>query len=87
MQVPSDRTEALARAARGELLGPMDIAAIWAIGRSRFNLLNQQGAFDLFKVKPAIGPRCFSGVKVHRYVQGESLEEPPTVFGRNRRQA
>lgn len=83
MQVPSDREEALARAARGELLGPMDIAAIWRIGRSRFNALNQQGVFEVFKVRPAIGPRCFSGARVHRYIQGERLEEP--TFGRKRR--
>ena len=91
MQVPTDRTQALARAAAGELLGPMDMASIWGIGPSRFNALNQAGKFDGFKVKPAIGPRCFSGVKVHRYLQGEDIEEtsPPgrTVFDRQRRHA
>ena len=81
----TDRAEALARAAAGELLTGMDIAGIWGIGPSRFHALNQQGAFDLFKVKPAIGPRCFSGAKVHRYLQGEPIEEP--IFGRTRRHA
>lgn len=82
-QFPSDRAEVLARAAAGELLGPTDIAAIWRIGRSRFTLLNRRGAFDSFKVRPAIGPRCFSGVKVHRYLSGEAVYEP--TFGRKRR--
>lgn len=83
MQTPTDRTAALARAAAGEILGPMDIAAIFDIGRSRFHALNRAGAFECFKLRPAIGPRCFSGAKVHRYIQGERLEEP--VFGRKRR--
>ncbi len=86
MQTPSDREDVLARAARGELLGPMDIAAIWSIGPSRFNALNQQGKFDRFKVTHAIGPRCFSGAKLHRYLQGEVIDDEP-VFGRKRRQA
>lgn len=85
MQVPTDRSEALARAQRGELLGPMDIAGIWRIGRTRFNVMNRAGAFDLFKVTPAIGPRCFSGVKVHRYVQGERIEAPLAFTGGKRR--
>jgi hypothetical protein len=85
MQTPSNREDALARAARGELLRPMDVAAILGYGPTRFNLLNHQGAFDFLKVKPAIGPRCFSGTKVSRYIQGESLEEPVPVFGRKRR--
>lgn len=75
-----DRAAALARAAAGELLGPTDIAAIWSIGKSRFYQLLAEGEFDIFKVTPAIGPRCFSGVKVHRYIQGEPLERP--LFGR-----
>jgi len=76
----TDRAEVLARAAAGELLGPRDIAALCGIGHSRFAVLNAQGAFDFLKVSPAIGPRCFSGFKVHRYVQGEPLDRP--VFGR-----
>lgn len=84
MQKPTERTEALAKAARGELLGPMDIAAIWGIGPSRFQQLNAVGAFDFLKVVPAIGPRCFSGVKVHRHLQGELVDEP-RAFGLGRR--
>jgi len=91
VQVPTDRADALDRAKAGELLGPMDMAGIWGIGPSRFNALNQAGKFDRFKVKPAIGPRCFSGVKVHRYLQGDDIDEPSpagrTVFDRQRRHA
>jgi hypothetical protein len=84
MQTPSNREEALARAQAGELLGPMDVAALVGKGPSRFNALNQQGKYDFLKVKPAIGPRCFSGAKVYRYVQGElEVEEP--IFGRKAR--
>jgi hypothetical protein len=85
MQVVSDRADALARAAAGELLAPMDIAALFRIGPSRFYALNNLGRFDFLKVKPAIGPRCFSGTKVYRYLQGESVEAP--VFSRKAQRA
>jgi hypothetical protein len=80
--VASDRVDALARAAAGELLGPTDIAALWHISKSRFYQLERAGVFDLFKVTPAIGRHCFSGARVHRHLQGEVLEP---VFGRRRR--
>jgi hypothetical protein len=80
MQKPTNREEALARAARGELLGPMDVAALVGLGPSRFNALNQEGRYDFLKCKPPVGVRCFSGVKVYRYVQGETIDEP--IFGR-----
>jgi hypothetical protein len=76
---------ALAKAAAGELLGPTEMAAIFGIGASRFGQLNRAGAFDAFKVRPAIGPRCYSGVLVHRYVSGEAVYEP--TFGRKRMKA
>lgn len=71
---------ALARAQAGELLGPADIAALFHIKKSRFAVLNKQGAFDHLKVSPAVGPRCFSGVKVARYLAGQPAYEPS--FGR-----
>jgi hypothetical protein len=73
------------RAAAGELLGPSEIAAIFRIKHSQFTKLNKQGAFDHLKIRPAIGPKCFSGVLVHRYISGESVYQP--TFGRKRRQA
>jgi hypothetical protein len=88
-QTPSDRTDALARAAKGELLNLMDLAAILHLGRSRAHLLHQRGAFDVFKATPRIGTYCFSGMKVYRYVQGEAIEPVPVAatmpFGRKRR--
>jgi len=86
-RTPADEEQtriALARAAAGELLGPLDLQAIWRIRHSRFNRLVHEGAFDPFRVKPAIGPRCYSGVLVHRYLQGgDALYEPS--FGRKKR--
>jgi hypothetical protein len=78
-------TEALARAAAGELLTSVDLASIFGLGSSRFHQLAKSGAFDLFKANPPIGLRCYSGVLVHRYVSGEPVYEP--TFGRKRRRA
>jgi hypothetical protein len=73
---------AIARAAAGELLGPADIQAIWRIGRTQFFRLNHLHAFDSFKVFPAVGPKCFSGSRVYRYLTGEALD---SSFGRRAR--
>lgn len=76
---------ALARAAAGELLTAAEVAAIFHIGPTRFH--QKRHAFDLFKAKPTIGPRCYSGVLVHRYVSGEPVFEPSfgrATFGRKR---
>lgn len=74
--------EALAQARAGELLGAGQMAAIFGIGPTQFTKLHNQGAFDLFKVKPAIGRKCFSGVLVTKYLAGESVYLP--TFGRKR---
>ena len=79
---PAAVAEVLARATAGELLGPTDIALVFHIGRSRFHALNKRGEFDHLKVTPAIGPRCFSGVKLTRYLAGQPVYEP--TFGRAR---
>ena len=50
----------------------------------KFGVLSQdQYAFDAFRVTPAIGSKCFSGIKVHRYISGDPIYEP--TFGRKRR--
>lgn len=59
------------------LLGPTEIAAIWRVTKSQFHRLNAQGAFDAFKVKPAIGPKCFSAALVKRYVEGDAIFATP----------
>lgn len=73
---------AIAKAAAGELLGPSEVAAIFRIKHSRFHLLNKQHAWDIFKTRPALGPRCYSGVLITRYLAGEPLYEPS--FGKKR---
>lgn len=64
------------------LCGPREICALWGITPSRFYKLNKRGAYDRFKVTPAIGPRCYSGVLVAKYLSGEPLVIPS--FGRKR---
>ncbi len=77
-----DPADALARARAGELLTAADVAAIWHLSRDGFSWQNKRGAFDQFKVRPAIGRRIYSGVLVVRYLNGEPLYEPS--FGRKR---
>ncbi len=82
--LPADgaTADAIARAKAGELLGPTEVAAIFRIGHSRFHTLDRSGAFDHFKVRPAIGPKCFSGALLARYLAGEPLYVP--TFGAKR---
>jgi hypothetical protein len=74
---------ALARAAAGQLLGPSDIGAIFGIGPSQFHHRNALGHFDRLKVTTPIGPRCFSGLRVYRFVNGD--DAVPSAFGQKRR--
>jgi len=73
---------AIARAAAGELLGPTDLAAILHLKKSRFHLLAKTGQFDHLKTKPPIGPKCYSGVLVTKWLAGEVVDEPSRFFGR-----
>jgi hypothetical protein len=74
--------DALALAAKGELLGKQEMMALFHIGSSRYHQLNRVGAFDHFKMRPALGLRCFLGVRVYRALQGEGASVP--TFGRKR---
>lgn len=65
------------------LLGVSDLADLWGRTLSQIHRLDRDGAFDLFKVHPAIGTRRFSGVLVGRYLSGEPLALP--TFGRSKR--
>ena len=69
----ADRRDAIARAAAGELLGPADIQAIFQIRKSRFYQLEAEHAFDQFRVHPPIGPKCFSGRLITRYLKGKPV--------------
>lgn len=55
------------------LNGPETICRLWDFTRSQFHRLNKQGAFDFLKVEPAVGPRCFSGILIARYLCKEPL--------------
>jgi len=65
-----DRGDAIRRARAGELLGPQDIQAIFQIRKSRYHQLEQEHAFDQFRVHPPIGPKCFSGELIAAYLNG-----------------
>lgn len=77
-----EAAEALTRAQAGALLGPTELAAILQIKKSRFHVLAKTGAFDHLKVRPAIGPRCYSGVLITRWLEGQPVYEP--TFGGKR---
>jgi len=66
------------------LCGPAEIQKLWHIGKSRFAILNKQGAFDFLKAEHPVGPRCFSGVLIGRYLRKEPLYEP-SFGGKGRR--
>ena len=75
--------EAIERAKAGELLSAKELAAIFRIKHARFYQLVKAGRFDQFLAKPAIGSKCYSGVKVYRYLAGELVYD--STFGRSRR--
>ena len=80
---PVDAGTALARAKAGELLGPLDMMAIWHLKPARFYELKKRGDFDRFLVDRPINNRAaYSGVKVYRYVTAVDDEQP--AFGRKR---
>jgi hypothetical protein len=66
---------ALAKARRGELLSSAEMAAIFRVDRSHFHRRELAGAYDAFKVKPALGTKRFAGALVARYLDGEPLFE------------
>lgn len=76
------RQLAVDRARTGAIIGPSDMAAIFGYSASRFYELNRLGSFDAFKCTPAIGPRCFSGALVTRYLAGDPIFE--ATFGKKR---
>lgn len=75
--------EAIDRAQAGELLSGKELAAVFRIKHAQFHKLAKAGEFDPFLVKPAIGTKCYSGIKVYRYLCGDPVYEP--TFGRKRR--
>lgn len=77
------RAAAIALAKTGALLGPTDLGAIFGLTYSGFYKNAKRGLYDVFKVNPPLSQRCYSGVLVTRYLQGEPLYVP--TFGRRKR--
>lgn len=75
--------EALARAQAGEPLTAAELAAIFRVGSSAFAVQRKAGAYDQFQLKPPIGRKVYSGIKVWRYLCGDPVYEPS--FGRRAR--
>jgi len=77
--------DALARARAGQLLGPEEMIALWRVVPSTYYRMRKQGAFDQFLVRGKVGTRarCYSGVLVARYFDGQAVFEPS--FGRRSR--
>lgn len=76
------RADALRLAAAGLPLNVNDLAAILQIGKSACYRNAKVGTYDFLKLVPSVGPRCYSGVKVQRWLNGEPVEQPS--FGRRR---
>jgi hypothetical protein len=77
----------LARAAAGEPLDRHDLTALFGFSQSGY--YKHAAEFERFKLTPAIGPRCYSGARVWRYLQGEDVEPAPAAqpWGRPRKVA
>lgn len=85
-----DFQEVRARAEQGELLDRHDMQILFGLSQSGYYKHAKRGNFDRFKTRPAIGPRCFSGTKVARYLKGELVDEAsaqPNLFDMKRRHA
>lgn len=67
------RAAALEQAAAGALLGAAEVMAILGIQKSRYYELDRAGELDGLKVRPQLGPRCFSSAKILRYLAGEPM--------------
>jgi hypothetical protein len=65
------------------LLSAREFAALLGIGVSAFYKNAKRGLYDDFKVSPVIGPRCYSGVLITRWLAGEPLYVP--TFGKRTR--
>jgi hypothetical protein len=73
---------AIDRAQSGEPLSGKELAAIFRVKHAQFHNLAKAGAWDIFLLKPAIGSKRYSGVKVYRHLCGDPVYEP--TFGRKR---
>jgi hypothetical protein len=83
-QVSEQLRETAIRVARtGAPLAAVELAAIVGIKPATFYANAKRGLYDVFKVNPPLGHRCYSGVLVCRWLDGEPLYVP--TFGRRKR--
>ena len=67
------------------LIGADVMASVFGIGVSAFYKNAKRGLYDVFKVNPALGPKCYSGILLARYLKGEPLYVP--TFGAKRKKS
>jgi len=58
-----------------DLLTVTDLARIFRVGTSQAYRKARRGDFDVFLVRPALGPARYSKTRVMAYVQGEPTFE------------
>lgn len=68
----------------GPYLNARELARIFGLTLNAFYKHARAGAYDAFKVTPAIGPRCYSKQIVLRHLAGEDVRRPVGSFGRKR---
>jgi hypothetical protein len=68
--------------------GWRELCRVFGIKRSRFYVLEAEGAFDFLKLHPPVGPRRYSGEKLTRYLRGDVVGFGPgtSLASRQRRQ-
>ena len=81
----TDRAAAVQLARTGALLGPTEMGLIFGVGYSAFYKNQKRGLYDDFKTTPPLGPRCYSGTLVARFLDGEDIARAPRSFGRGSR--
>jgi len=68
----------------GPLLNARELARVFGITVNAFYKQARLGTYDVFKVTPPLGPRCYSKQLVARYLAGEDVRRPGGSFGRKR---
>jgi hypothetical protein len=79
------RQRAIDLAHAGLPLSAKEMALIFRMDVSTFHKKAKLGAFDDFRLRPALGTKHFSGARVARHLNGEVLEPPARHFGRTRK--
>lgn len=67
------------------LVGATVLAEVFAIGVSQVHKNAKRGLYEMFEVKPALGPKRWSGILLAQYLKGRPLYVP--TFGARRKRA